>query len=197
MAISYEITVGGFVFNVISGCGFEDGISIHPSTARLEDPAYIGALKTAVAAQPYLYARDYLDECVLQDRHGNHRRMPDDFLQRCVAYADLLESMNCPIEVTEEMLQCIWQIRAESERRRNRIEYGPTGNSLRQKILERDGHRCRYCGCDGYLHVDHVFPKSRGGKNTPDNLVAACPSCNQRKHARTPEEAGMELKLNG
>ena len=45
----------------------------------------------------------------------------------------------------------------------------------------------------GELTVDHVLPKSRGGKSTWDNLVAACRSCNLRKGDRTPEEAGMRL----
>ena len=39
--------------------------------------------------------------------------------------------------------------------------------------------------------MDHVLPKSRGGKNTWENLVAACMKCNQKKGSRTPQESGM------
>ena len=39
--------------------------------------------------------------------------------------------------------------------------------------------------------MDHVLPKSRGGKNTWENLVAACMKCNQKKGSRTPKESGM------
>ncbi len=66
----------------------------------------------------------------------------------------------------------------------------------RKNILKRDGHRCAYCGRgDLPLTVDHVIPKSRGGTDTWENLVAACLPCNNRKGDRTPEEAGMKLRI--
>ena len=56
---------------------------------------------------------------------------------------------------------------------------------LRWDVLERDGHRCRYCGLgaeDGVvLHVDHKTPRSKGGKDTMENLLTACESCNLGK----------------
>jgi 5-methylcytosine-specific restriction endonuclease McrA len=64
-----------------------------------------------------------------------------------------------------------------------------------QKLADRDGWDCAYCGCalqgkpDRPIpHVDHVIPKSRGGSNALTNKVLACPTCNISKHARTPEE---------
>lgn len=64
----------------------------------------------------------------------------------------------------------------------------------RTNIVWRDGNQCQYCG--NYfpfdkLTMDHVLPKSRGGKNTWENLVAACMKCNQKKGSRTPKESGM------
>lgn len=59
-------------------------------------------------------------------------------------------------------------------------------------VLERDEHVCQYCGKKANT-VDHVVPKSRGGSSAPNNLVAACMSCNQKKADRTPDEAGMLL----
>ena len=66
----------------------------------------------------------------------------------------------------------------------------------RHTIFERDGHICQFVGCNNThnLTIDHVHPKSRGGKNTWTNLVTACGSCNTWKDNRTPEEANMELK---
>ena len=64
----------------------------------------------------------------------------------------------------------------------------------RKNILRRDGYRCQYCNRRDSLTVDHVLPKSRGGKDHWTNLVAACISCNNRKGDRTPEEANMKLQ---
>lgn len=60
---------------------------------------------------------------------------------------------------------------------------------FRDLVLQRDGEICHYCDAtDVPLQLDHVFPRSRGGKDHPDNLVPACRKCNASKGARTPEE---------
>lgn len=65
----------------------------------------------------------------------------------------------------------------------------------RKNILRRDGHRCQYCGTSTPpITVDHIIPKSRGGADTWENLVAACIRCNNVKDDRTPEKAGMRLR---
>ncbi len=63
----------------------------------------------------------------------------------------------------------------------------------RKNVLKRDHHTCQYCGSRDRLTIDHIRPKSRGGRDTWENLVAACVTCNNRKGDMTPEEAGMEL----
>jgi len=66
----------------------------------------------------------------------------------------------------------------------------------RKNILKRDGHRCAYCGRgDLPLTIDHIIPKSRGGEDSWENMVASCLSCNNRKGNRTPEEANMKLRV--
>ncbi len=65
-----------------------------------------------------------------------------------------------------------------------------------RQLFSRDQHLCMYCGevLAGYqLTRDHVIPLSRGGRDYWSNVVAACKSCNHRKGAHTPEEAGMRL----
>lgn len=64
----------------------------------------------------------------------------------------------------------------------------------RAGVLRRDEHRCQYCGAGNADTVDHVVPRSHGGKNTWKNTVAACNDCNQRKSDRTPAQAGMRLR---
>ncbi|MFY9558278.1 MAG: HNH endonuclease [Blastocatellia bacterium] len=85
------------------------------------------------------------------------------------------------------------------------IEYidvrGRQGRSStkRSRILARDRFRCQYCGMKGGLFdltVDHILPRSRGGRTAAENLCAACFACNQRKGDRTPEEARMPLLAN-
>jgi hypothetical protein len=62
----------------------------------------------------------------------------------------------------------------------NRRETIP--NSLRTAVYERDKHRCRYCGrTDRKLCLDHVYPVSRGGETSFENLVTACVPCNAGK----------------
>lgn len=64
----------------------------------------------------------------------------------------------------------------------------------RQNIFKRDNHHCQYCGTTEDLTLDHVLPKSRGGKTNWDNLATACKRCNSRKGDSTPEEASMKLR---
>jgi 5-methylcytosine-specific restriction endonuclease McrA len=64
----------------------------------------------------------------------------------------------------------------------------------RRNILERDRNTCQYCNHRGdQLTLDHVIPRSRGGGDTWENLVAACVRCNVKKGNRTPKEASMIL----
>jgi 5-methylcytosine-specific restriction endonuclease McrA len=66
----------------------------------------------------------------------------------------------------------------------------------RRNIMKRDRHTCQYCGLKSDLTLDHVHPKSRGGKDTWENLVTACNKCNVKKGNRTPDEAKMPLKTD-
>ena len=65
-----------------------------------------------------------------------------------------------------------------------------------KSIRERDGNRCQYTGRllrpdEGSL--DHVVPRSRGGRNAWENLVWAAREVNQRKANRLPQEVGLKL----
>ncbi|GAA1354004.1 HNH endonuclease [Falsarthrobacter nasiphocae] len=50
----------------------------------------------------------------------------------------------------------------------------------RRGVLRRDGHRCAYCGRTATT-VDHIQPRSRGGEDSWENLVACCLACNGAK----------------
>jgi len=63
----------------------------------------------------------------------------------------------------------------------------------RRGVLRRDAHRCAYCGRSAST-IDHVQPRSRGGADSWENLVAACLRCNNLKSDRTPAEMGWSLR---
>jgi 5-methylcytosine-specific restriction endonuclease McrA len=66
----------------------------------------------------------------------------------------------------------------------------------RENIYARDEFTCQYCGKQFHsneLSLDHVYPKSRGGEDSWENLVTCCRKCNQKKADRTPEEARMPI----
>lgn len=71
---------------------------------------------------------------------------------------------------------------------RNKVPYSP------RNVFIRDNYTCQYCGTKGKMTVDHIIPKSQGGKHSFENCVAACIPCNVvKKRNRTPDEAGMYL----
>ena len=62
----------------------------------------------------------------------------------------------------------------------------------RRSVLARDGGICQY-GCGRKANtVDHVHPRSRGGKHSWDNVLAACSKCNAEKGDLTLDELGWE-----
>ena len=67
----------------------------------------------------------------------------------------------------------------------------------RRNLFLRDNMTCQYCGRtppNDELTIDHIIPRSRGGKTTWDNVVLACARCNTLKGSRMPHESGLELK---
>ena len=66
----------------------------------------------------------------------------------------------------------------------------------RRNIFARDKNKCQYCGKrqrTSELSLDHIIPKSMGGKSVWENIVCACAKCNVKKGGRTPRQAGMTL----
>ena len=77
-------------------------------------------------------------------------------------------------------------------------EYIPRGRVRfsRLNIYARDQDTCQYCHRQlprNELNLDHVIPRSQGGKTCWENVVCSCVPCNLKKGGRTPEQAGMKL----
>ena len=64
----------------------------------------------------------------------------------------------------------------------------------RRNILKRDDYRCQYCAKQtAPLTLDHIVPKNKGGKDSWENLVAACSKCNTRKGDTLLKHMDMKL----
>lgn len=70
----------------------------------------------------------------------------------------------------------------------NLIEAVGITRETRARILERDGYKCRACGSEQYLSIDHVVPASRGGGSEDANLQVLCLKCNGEKGNKLPGE---------
>jgi 5-methylcytosine-specific restriction endonuclease McrA len=76
----------------------------------------------------------------------------------------------------------------------------------RRGVLVRDEYTCIYCGVrpggifrgkvlgKSDFTIDHIVPRSRGGRDGWTNTASACSYCNHRKGNRLPNEAGMKLR---
>lgn len=65
----------------------------------------------------------------------------------------------------------------------------------RKNLMHRDRYTCQYCTKSGSdMTIDHIIPKSRGGRDEWENVVVACHHCNVKKGSRTPDEANMPLR---
>jgi len=76
-----------------------------------------------------------------------------------------------------------------------RVPYRTRSAVTRRGVLRRDGFRCAYCRERKATTVDHVIPRSRGGPNTWENVVAACEPCNARKGDRLVRELGWRPRF--
>jgi 5-methylcytosine-specific restriction endonuclease McrA len=86
-----------------------------------------------------------------------------------------------------DVIRLVSYVRVPREAHRRKI--------TRRAVLARDAWTCQYCGSTkSGLTVDHVIPRSRGGKSVWGNIVAACASCNRRKGNRLPHEIQMHPK---
>jgi 5-methylcytosine-specific restriction endonuclease McrA len=75
-----------------------------------------------------------------------------------------------------------------------RVPYRAQVPLTRKAVFARDSGRCAYCG-KGATTIDHVVPRSRGGRHIWENVVAACSRCNHLKADRTLADLGWRLRV--
>ena len=76
-----------------------------------------------------------------------------------------------------------------------RVPYREGTVATRRGVLRRDNHECAYCG-KAAATVDHVIPRSRGGDDSWENMVACCLRCNNTKGDRTLAQLGWQLRIS-
>ncbi len=70
---------------------------------------------------------------------------------------------------------------------------------MRFEVFKRDGFKCAYCGRTPpavTLEVDHIQPKSKGGKNDINNYITACFDCNRGKRDIPLDKIPAQLRQN-
>lgn len=75
-----------------------------------------------------------------------------------------------------------------------RVPYKSQLPLSRKAVFVRDNYKCQYCDAKA-VEIDHVYPKCLGGRDTWENLVAACRDCNGRKADRTLKELNGTMQL--
>lgn len=98
-----------------------------------------------------------------------------------------------PTERRELLALCDERIRDFLEKRgkaaydHRRVDPGDLSGSVRYEVLKRAKYRCELCGVSAderAIEVDHIFPRSRGGRDDITNFQALCYRCNTNKGAR-------------
>ena len=115
------------------------------------------------------------------------------------AWCELSQILALEKQPDEDYLQAVnFEIQVPRIVRLTRYDKLPksTVRFNRKNLFARDDHQCQYCGQlrpVSQLSLDHVIPRSHGGKTTWENIVCSCMKCNSRKGGRTPTQAGMLL----
>jgi 5-methylcytosine-specific restriction endonuclease McrA len=113
------------------------------------------------------------------------------------------------VDVLESYDWIVWKSKKEEGKKQTifkapavvRLRHATKAGPMRVKfsrtnVYSRDNRECQYCGepCSlKDLTLDHVVPKSMGGRTTWNNIVSCCRDCNTKKADRTPKQAEMKL----
>jgi 5-methylcytosine-specific restriction endonuclease McrA len=125
-----------------------------------------------------------------------------DFLSCDGDYTEFFEKLLKRADFSKEYMHELWikqqeDIDAEERKREREHEVWCENRDAKYSLLGLHNIVCAYCGNDlynEYSELDHVIPRSKGGTNSPENLVVSCMECNRKKHSKTPEEANMPIR---
>jgi 5-methylcytosine-specific restriction endonuclease McrA len=84
--------------------------------------------------------------------------------------------------VVEDLIRIPFRKPTPSQLRAKARAHIPEG--VRWTVWERDAFRCRHCGKQRFLTLDHIVPVAKGGGDDLSNLQTLCRTCNSRKGAK-------------
>jgi 5-methylcytosine-specific restriction endonuclease McrA len=174
-----------------NGLGLERGVNSNglPQTSR----SRIDRMESEVGTQRSSYGIDGIKVLVL-----NHTYEPLHFCNVKRAIIMVLQGKAENVEMSDRV------IRSPSRNlplpavirllRYIRRSYRKSLAFSKKNVFRRDNYTCQYCGRIGPdLTIDHILPRSLGGKTSWDNVVVACQACNVRKGNRRLDETDMRL----
>lgn len=115
------------------------------------------------------------------------------FVLLCKGSAELLETYEEVVKTPSTYLPipAVIKLNDYGDMPKARISYS------KRTLLERDDYTCQYCGTQlsfSNATVDHVFPRSKGGKTTFENTVISCLPCNTAKGSKLLDQTKLKLK---
>jgi 5-methylcytosine-specific restriction endonuclease McrA len=132
----------------------------------------------------------YSDNATALDIRGEDHMVPlrwNDWIKLPIdeEREDFIQTVNGKIKIPKVLVLCRYD-----KVPRKRPKFSLKG------VWERDNGTCQYTGKKLHPHdanIDHVIPRSRGGKTDWSNCVLSHKEINSKKADRTPEEAGLKL----
>ncbi len=98
---------------------------------------------------------------------------------------DFKEGINRRLVAMENVIESLIKLNTRNRKDKTlRNSKERVGKKLRERILYRDHWTCKNCGTEGkdsQLNIDHIIPRSKGGKAEESNLQTLCKSCNLLK----------------
>ncbi|MBR6045319.1 MAG: HNH endonuclease [Ruminococcus sp.] len=114
-----------------------------------------------------------------------------NYIKTSYQVSETIDSFSCSFEWLEERNNSLSKINHQATLN----EYFSSNQrklmtkELKEQIAKRDNYTCQMCGKympDGVgLHIDHIYPISKGGKSIPSNLQVLCSKCNGKKSNKT------------
>lgn len=150
--------------------------------------------------------------CLQCDKEFETWRAHDnDFCSRKCRHGSMVRKISRVCEVcgktfwikrtVKDVRCCSWKCRVDGihmRRDQTRRSDPYFWQSIRRRILERDGWTCQSCklvSFNGRLHVHHKIHRKDGGTEEDENLITMCEACHKAEHRRKEKEGKLSWQV--